>query len=110
VTAEYQLGDDELELLTEVVRGLDECEALAAVIARDGYTSTGVAGQLRAHPCLAELRATRLVVAKLLAQIGLPADGEDVALTPLQRRSKVGNDAKWGAHRELEAHRRATGR
>ena len=70
VTSEYQLGDDELELLTEVVRGLDECEALAAVIARDGYTSTGVAGQLRAHPCLAELRATRLVVAKRFDGLG----------------------------------------
>ncbi|MFC6238401.1 hypothetical protein [Longivirga aurantiaca] len=66
-------------------------------------------GQVRAHPLLAELRASRTLVARLLSQIGLPGEGDEVALTPLQRRSKRGNDGRWAAHRESVARRRAAG-
>ena len=65
----YELDLPETELLIEVCRALDECEALQSAIAEQGHTVDGSRGQVVAHPALVELRQTRQVLGRLLAQL-----------------------------------------
>ena len=99
VTAGYELNVDELELLVEVCRCLDDCEALAATVERDGLTVAGSAGQTRVHPAVGELRACRALVGKLLAQLGLPGpDGERLD-SPVRARARAAANKRWAGGR-----------
>jgi len=103
VTAGYALNVDERELLTEVCRSLDGCEALAAAVKRDGLTVAGSTGQLRMHPAVGELRATRALVGRLLAQLGLPdADGGTLD-SPLRARARAAARKRWAGERHCAA-------
>ena len=72
----WLIDADETELLVETCRQLDVCESLAAVVARDGVLSVGSTGAVRAHPAVAELRAARLALARLVAQMDLGLAGQ----------------------------------
>ena len=96
VTSDFELAIDELELLVEVARALDECEALHQVVDEQGRTVTGSRGQVVAHPALAELRQTRIMLGRLLAQLELPDDEGASLPTPLQARGRQANRARWG--------------
>jgi len=99
VSAGYELNVDELELLTEVCRCLDDVEALAATVERDGLTVPGSAGQTRVHPAVGELRACRALVGKLLAQLGLPGpDGERLD-SPVRARARAAANKRWAGGR-----------
>lgn len=95
VQADYTLDVAEVELLTEVCRALDECEALHAVIEEQGRTVTGSRGQVVAHPALSELRSTRLMLGRLLAQLELPDEEGDSLPTPLQARGRRAASSRW---------------
>jgi len=99
VTGSYELAVAELELLTEICRAMDDCEALHQVVAVDGRTVAGSRGQPRAHPALGELRATRIMLGRLLAQLQLPdVDGESLP-SPVQARGRRAARERWGDHR-----------
>lgn len=100
VVAVYELNVDELQLLVEVCRGLDELELLHALIA-DGVTVAGSRGQDRLHPALAEMRAVRLGLGRLLAQLGLPDpdSGAPGLQTPQQVRARRAAETRWAHQR-----------
>lgn len=72
VVAIYDLRTDELLLLDKAARTADDLARLEQALAGEPLTTVGSAGQLRAHPLLAELRGMRLVLGSLLRQLALP--------------------------------------
>lgn len=86
----------ETELLVEVCRQLDVCEALAAVVAREGVLSVGSTGAVRAHPAVAELRAARLALARLVAQLDLPDVTGSTMPSAASTRARKAARARWG--------------
>ncbi len=72
-TAEFELDEHELAILREACRTATAIDALQAVVDRDGVLNESSQG-VRAHPALVELRAQRLCFAKLVSQLGIPAD------------------------------------
>jgi phage terminase small subunit len=97
----YELQPDELELLAECCRTLDDLDKLRKAIGRDGTTVAGSKGQTRTHPALAELRQTRLALGRLLGQLGLPdpedEQGRPGIVSPLSARGRKAARARWGA-------------
>lgn len=99
VTDQYEVSLAEVELLTEACRTLDACEGLQQVVTRDGAMVAGSAGQPRVHPALSELRAARVVLSRLLAQLQLPDEDGKALPTAVQVRSRRANTARWSAER-----------
>jgi len=98
VDAGWVLSLDESVLLVEVCRLLDTCDALQEALNRDGVLATGSAGQLRVSPVVGELRACRLAVARMLAQIGLPDQTGATVASPATLRARRAARARWGSH------------
>jgi len=98
VTADFELNLSERELLTEACRCLDNCERLETALKDAPLTVEGSRGQIVAHPLAGELRSERNLVAKLLAQLGLPDDAADGSawdgLSSSQRARKAAR-ARW---------------
>ena len=99
VVAGFDLDVAESELLVEVCRALDECEALHTVVTDQGRTVAGSRGQVVAHPALAELRQTRLMLGRLLAQLELPGPDGDTLPTPVQARGRRAAQTRWQGRR-----------
>jgi hypothetical protein len=72
VVGSYSLRADEVELLAELCRALDELEAMRVAVAEAGVTVVGSRGQVRPNPLLSELRGTRAYAS--WREIGVPAD------------------------------------
>jgi hypothetical protein len=106
VVAGYELEPDELEVLVEVCRTLDQVEPLQALLEQDGLTVTGSVGQKRVHPAIGELRSSRALLGKLLAQLELPdPEGESLS-TPQQARARKAARSRWGRTAQLREVRR----
>lgn len=107
----YDLSDSEVQLLAEACRTLDQLDALAEAVARDGATVPGSMGQTTVHPALGEARGQRQVLHKLLAALALP-DLEDESAAPMpsprQVSARRAAEARW-AGKDTEAARRRTG-
>jgi hypothetical protein len=92
----WLLSVDETELLIEVCRMLDTCDRLQTILDSDGVVTTGSMGQARVHPAVSELRGARVVLARLLAQLGLP-DPADAAMPSTSTvRARKAARARWG--------------
>jgi hypothetical protein len=104
VLATWDLTRPELELLGEVCRTFDEIEELRLIIERDGLTVAGSKGQTVSHPGLAQIRASRALAARLLAQIDLPSETGETLPTALQVRGRRAAAARW---RQRDAQRQA---
>lgn len=96
------LAAEELQLLTEACRTADDAERLAEALEGEPATVPGSAGQPVAHPLGSELRATRQLLARLLAQLDLPAelDGDDGDGSPwdglsASQRARKAARARW---------------
>jgi len=96
VHATWILNADESELVTECCRLLDTVEQLQEVLTRDGLLTTGSVGQPRAHPALAELRGSRLLLGRLLSQLALPDPADGVMSSPASARARKAARARWG--------------
>ena len=72
VTGTWQLRPDELRVLEQACRTLDDEARLREELAQACVMTAGSMGQQRVTPLFAEVRATRALAAKLLAQLGLP--------------------------------------
>jgi phage terminase small subunit len=73
VTEQYTVDGSDRVLLAEICEALDTMAALKAVVKREGLTAESSQG-IRTHPSLVELRQQRLVLARLLRLLDLPAD------------------------------------
>lgn len=94
----YDLSRSELELLTEACRLMDEAESLRQAIEDNGTTVAGSTGQPRVHPAIGELRQHRLALGRLLSQLALPDEEDDVLPTPLQARGRAAAGKRWAGH------------
>jgi len=105
--AAYELESlDEVELLVEACRMLDQAEALQEILDCDGLQVLGSAGQPRVHPAVAELRSSRLALGRLLAQLALPDPEEETLPSPLQARARKAAHARWDRTARLREMRR----
>jgi hypothetical protein len=102
VTTSWTLEADELELLTEVCRTLDICERLQALLVAEGLTVPGSTGQPRVHPAAGELRSSRQVLGRLLAQLELPdLEGESLP-SPATARARKAARSRWDRAARLQ--------
>lgn len=96
VTSAYDLRTDEVALLAEMSRLLDDLALMRAVLAEDGPMVAGSKGQRRPHPILAEIRGSRLLLVRLASQIGLPdLDGDEAGATPASRKAARAANVRW---------------
>lgn len=100
IRAEHELSMPETELLLECARTLDVVDALETAIRRDGVMVEGSQGQLRVNPAIAEVRAQRLALGRLLAQLDLPAD-EGTVESAATLRGRKAAESRWSRHRAL---------
>lgn len=98
VLADFDLSDSELELLREVCRTLDNLDALADAVARDGATVKGSAGQSVVNPCLTEARGQRALLHRLIAAMSLPDEEGAAVPTAYVQRARTAASARWRAH------------
>lgn len=91
------LAPAELVLLGEACRTLDLIAGLDAQVTTDGVMVAGSRGQTRTHPALTEARLQRAALARLLDQLGLPADTGDQAVpsSPSSRRASKAAQVRW---------------
>jgi len=75
VQCEFELTEHERALLVEACRTADALTVLDAVVRAEGPLLDGPQG-VRAHPALTEARQQRIVLARLVAALRLPAGGE----------------------------------
>lgn len=98
----YELTAPELRLLDQAAATLDVIADLDAVVAADGVTSTGSAGQVVTHPAVAEARQQRLAFGRIVSQIDLPdlesETGEGV-WTPESVKARRAAQARWRRRR-----------
>lgn len=91
----YELRPDEAAVLEQACRCADDCAAIAAALDGEPAMTVGSTGQPVAHPLRRELRETRLLMSRLLAQIDTP-DGVGAwdNLSSAQRARKASR-ARW---------------
>lgn len=97
VTDANEFRPDELVLLEEGCRLLDELAVMSARIVEDGPVTEGSRKQPRAHPLLSEVRAHRSTVARIFRQLGIP-DPDDGELAPpvaLSERKRRAAESRW---------------
>ena len=85
IVADNMPNDSETELLLEACRTLDNLDALAEAVARDGATTLGSAGQIVVHPALTEARGQRIVLHRLMAALDIPDEEVTSASTTRAR-------------------------
>ena len=73
---EFELSPHELELLREAASTADQIAALQALVEADGLMMTSPQGQ-KVHPAAVEARQQRIVLARLLAALRIPAEEDD---------------------------------
>ena len=87
VLRDFEPNLSEIELLTEAARTVDRCEVLETALRDQPLTTAGSRGQVVSHPLLAELRAERQLLSRLLGQLAIPEPeaGDWDGLTASQR-------------------------
>ncbi len=94
---------DEVALLHEFCRTLDEVDALRGVLAEQGLTVAGSKNQVRPHPCIAALQASRALLIRLAQQLALPDEGEEVGQTHTSKQAQRAAQARWKGHVKSES-------
>jgi len=100
VAGTYELRLDEHRLLEQACRSLDELADLSEELMTAPVTVPGSMGQPRPNPLLAEVRAHRLTLAKLLSQLCLPDADDDSRTGQAQQRSQKATRAarsRWSS-------------
>lgn len=75
------------------------------MLAREGMTTTGSAGQVVAHPALVESRQQRLVLVRLIALLDFGTDVGEESLA--SRRGAHAANARWTRQDRIRAQRKA---
>ena len=99
VAEKYVLTAGELEMLGQACRTADELDRLEkAVRALDDLVVRGSMGQIKSHPLLAEARAHRLLLERLVGALALPNEDEDAGMRPGQKHAAKASEARWRDH------------
>jgi len=96
VVADYAPSLAEADRLLMLCRLKDRIAAEAAIIAAEGLTVAGAAGQPRPHPMLSQLRADERLADQLLARLDLVDDDGESLSDGLTARARAANRARWG--------------
>jgi P27 family predicted phage terminase small subunit len=80
VTRDYDLEPHHYKLLQALCEAWDRLQQARETLARDGLTVVAGEGGIKAHPCVAIERDSRIGFARLLRELGL--DTEPPADTP----------------------------
>ena len=108
--ADHELEPAELEVLLEVCRLADRLDELDAAIKRDGVTTLGSTGQLRAHPAIGEHRGCALALGRLLSQLALEDEQGKSMPSAASLRGRKAAAVRWGrgpgARSDAQARRR----
>jgi hypothetical protein len=90
------LRDDEIRVLLDACHAADEIDLMTTALAGQPVMVEGAAGQPRAHPLLAEIRAHRLMLARLLSQLAVPDPADDQARDDARtRNARKAARARW---------------
>lgn len=84
---EHEWTERDRVILEMAQRQANEIQALEQVLAKDGMTVRGSAGQTRLHPVVAELRLQRASLTRMLAQIPLPDETGQPMKNPTKQRA-----------------------
>jgi hypothetical protein len=96
VAESFVLNAGELAMLEQACRTADELDRLEkAVRALPNLITTGSTGQLKPHPLLAEARAHRQLLERLVGALALPDEDEESGLRPGQRHARKAANARW---------------
>ncbi len=93
---------DEVALLTEMARTVDEVDALRKAIREGGLTVVGSKGQPRPNPLLASLHASRALLIRLAQQLALPDPDEEVGQSHTSKQAQRAAQARWKGHVKSE--------
>jgi hypothetical protein len=97
VVTPYALTPAELSILTQACYTADELDRLeAAVRELPELTAKGSTGQLKPHPLLAEVRAHRALLQRLMEGLNLPDQDQQVGLRGGARHAAKAARARWG--------------
>ncbi len=97
-----EFRSDEVALLHELCRTLDEVDALREAIREGGLTVVGSKGQPRPNPLLASLHASRALLIRLAQQLALPDEDEEIGQTHASRQAQRAAQARWKGHVKSE--------
>lgn len=99
IVGTYTFRADELRIVEATARTLDDLAILEAAAVDAKPIVDGHAGQPRPNPVFGEIRATRLLLSKLVTQLGLPDEGETVETIKKARSGQARRAARvrWGA-------------
>jgi hypothetical protein len=99
VAESFVLNAGELSMLEQACRTADELDRLERAVRQlDSLTTTGSAGQIKPHPLLAEARAHRLLLERLVGALALPDEDEESGLRPGQKHGRRAIQARWKGH------------
>lgn len=99
ITSTYELRTDEMIVLEEACRTLDDAERLRLALLGAALLVPGSAGQLRAHPLLTELRQSRALLAAHWRQLGLPdMDAGTAVAKPKSAAHQRAAAVRWSGH------------
>ena len=102
LAATFDLAEHEAALLETCCHQADDVAALEALIAEQGLTVAGSAGQPRLNPAVPEVRQGRLALGKLLGQLALP-DEDDRPMTASSRIAQRAANVRWDRRRHEQA-------
>jgi len=111
VVGEYELDPGDLPILAALARTTDELERLTAEVAKAPLTVPGSMGQPVSHPLLSEVRAHRVLQAKLRSELALPSQDDEPVMNARQRQAKAAAQRRWrdAAREKAERQRRYGG-
>lgn len=99
LTADFAFQAGELVVLEAAARQADDIATLETGL-RDGFTVAGSKGQPRLSAAVTEVRQGRLALARLLAELRLPSEGEHAGKNPVKARAA---DTRWTGPRRTTA-------
>jgi hypothetical protein len=97
VTEVYVLTASEVAILTQACYTADELTRLEAAVKKlPGLTTKGSTGQIKPHPLLAEVRAHRALLQRLMEGLNLPDQEQQVGRRAGARHAARAARARWG--------------
>ena len=82
--------DQDYPWVEQIARAYSDIEAFRARIEEDGLIVTGYAGQVEAHPLIAEIRKCEATIQKCLSILGFsPTDRARLAITEAKARNEL---------------------
>jgi len=106
LTGAYSFEPAELAVLGAACSQLDDIAALEQLVAEQGLTVAGSAGQTRVHPAIAEIRQGRVALTRMVGALALPDEAER-PMTATSQKAKRAADLRWSRKRaEIERRER----